>query len=158
MAVAVVRRRSTAGLRLAHLGSALGEHAAAGAAVAVAAVTAERPRGAIRAALATVAGMVVRRQLCQIVHRTRPPEAGWTVTPDGPSFPSRHTAQAVLATEAVMWLPRRPYRAPMSVAVATVATVVGVSRVYLGVHWPTDVLAAAVYALGWQELALPEEP
>lgn len=155
VAAAIVRRRSPAGIRLAHLGSALGDPAAAGAAVAVAAVLARQPRRAIRAALATMAGMVVRRQLCQTVHRTRPPEAGWTVTPDGPSYPSRHTAQAVLATEAVMWLLRRPYRAPASVAIATA---VGVSRVYLGVHWPTDVLAAAAYALGWQALALPAEP
>ena len=152
MAAAIVRRRSAAGIRLAHLGSTLGEPAAAGAAVAVAAVTAERPRHAIRAALATMAGTVVRRQLCQTVHRTRPPEAGWTVTPDGPSFPSRHTAQTVLATEAVTWLLRHPSRAPMSVAVATL---VGVSRVYLGVYWPTDVQAAAAYARGWQALALP---
>jgi len=64
----------------------------------------------------------------------------------GASFPSGHTlAVAAFATAATLCVRRiRPGVHGITVAAATLwIFLVGLSRLVLGVHWPTDVLAAA---------------
>jgi undecaprenyl-diphosphatase len=74
------------------------------------------------------------------------------------SFPSGHSANsaivyltlATLLTQAIRGAALRRY--VVGAAIALVFAI-GVSRVYLGVHWPSDVLAGwsfgALWALGW---------
>ncbi len=67
------------------------------------------------------------------------------------SFPSGHSAMApvvylTLAAILAAGEPRREVRAVIFVSAVLLVIGVGVSRVYLGVHWPTDVLAG--WALG----------
>lgn len=64
----------------------------------------------------------------------------------GTSFPSGHTLViAAVATSAALVLIRLwPATRPWAIGIAAVWTVlVALSRLVLGVHWPTDVLAAA---------------
>ena len=70
------------------------------------------------------------------------------------SFPSGHSMMAAVTylTLAVMLARATPLRRLKAyyVAMAAVVTVaVGVSRVYLGVHWPSDVLAGWMIGAAW---------
>ncbi len=60
------------------------------------------------------------------------------------AMPSGHTATAFLFAAVVFWC--ADYRI-MRWAALTIATLAGLSRIMVGVHWPMDVLAGA--ALGW---------
>jgi membrane-associated phospholipid phosphatase len=68
----------------------------------------------------------------------------------GLSFPSGHTTQAFfMATFAI-----GHFQLPVAVAAILygVAAIVGITRVYLGVHYPRDVMAGAILGLIWGTL------
>ncbi|UKJ05841.1 phosphatase PAP2 family protein [Solitalea lacus] len=83
--------------------------------------------------------------LKSIVHRNRPYESYPFITPASVqgnySFPSGHTSAAfATATSLSLSYPKWQVIVP----VYTWATLVGYSRCYLGVHYPSDVLAGAL--------------
>lgn len=105
---------------------------------------------------AAIAGAVGLYNLVKhLVGRPRPPPAIWIGHFSGASFPSGHAAQSVAcyATLALILAAGRPIRARLALygAAALVVLVIGGSRIYLGAHWLTDVLAG--YALGTAWLA-----
>jgi membrane-associated phospholipid phosphatase/uncharacterized damage-inducible protein DinB len=76
----------------------------------------------------------------------RPRPSLWPplVAVSGYSFPSGHAAAAASLSPLLAWLAGRawPRGAPIAWLLALVlAAFVGVGRLYLGVHWPSDVLA-----------------
>ena len=90
----------------------------------------------------------------RLVGRRRPPLATWLVGASGYALPSGHATQsaAVYAALAVVlippgWTARR--KAAARIAVGAGVALIGASRVYLGVHWASDVLAGWVVGLLW---------
>ncbi|MFJ3146644.1 phosphatase PAP2 family protein [Streptomyces halstedii] len=118
----------------------------------------ERPP-AVRFALPALAsaawlalGQVLRFGLMTAIARPRPPAQDWLTHASRWSFPSGHTTTSAMAAGLLLLalLARRPaaYRLWMGLTVVW-AAVVGVSRVWLGVHWATDVLAGWLLAAAW---------
>ncbi|KAF0259912.1 phosphatidylglycerophosphatase B [Clavibacter michiganensis subsp. michiganensis] len=95
-----------------------------------------------------------------IVGRARPDLAD-AVPPyeTSPSFPSGHTLNAVAIAGILAYLlllrQHRRVTRVLSIAVAVVfAVTIGISRVYLGHHWFTDVLAAFFLSGAWLALVI----
>jgi membrane-associated phospholipid phosphatase len=102
--------------------------------------------------LLLLAGLAVRFAAMAVIDRPRPPRVDWVRFASGQSFPSGHTTTAALGYGLVLLLlvgsVRRPAaKAMLGVLLLGVAGLVGVSRVVLGVHWPTDVLGGWSLAL-----------
>jgi len=114
------------------------------------------PVSAVLATLALLAASLSADLLKEVVGRARPPLAdpGRTALvglPGDGSMPSGHAATAAAAATVVALLHPR-LRPPLAALVAAI----GLSRVYLGVHYPSDVLVglALGVAVGWAVVAL----
>ncbi|WP_431963378.1 phosphatase PAP2 family protein [Actinacidiphila sp. bgisy160] len=114
-------------------------------------------RQAVWLLLAGTLGLVLQQATKALVGRERPHWPDPVDSAGYAAFPSGHAMTAALVCGALLWLLllRVPARSPWRVAACAVAFVsvagVGFTRVYLGVHWPSDVLggwlpAAAVLA------------
>ncbi|HYY78081.1 MAG TPA: bifunctional DedA family/phosphatase PAP2 family protein [Actinomycetes bacterium] len=90
----------------------------------------------------------------QLVGRPRPPAAILLKPLSGPSFPSGHATQAVavygtLAALAAAATPRWSRRVAAWTLAVLLVGLVGVSRLYLGTHWLTDVLGGLALGAVW---------
>ncbi|MTD14386.1 phosphatase PAP2 family protein [Nakamurella sp. YIM 132087] len=89
----------------------------------------------------------------RIVGRTRPPVDMRLVTETNESFPSGHALAATAVLGIVVLLVRRHLRDRRWIMVAVVLGVfwlgIGLSRIYLGVHWATDILGGWLTGAAW---------
>jgi membrane-associated phospholipid phosphatase len=109
-----------------------------------------RWRPGITAVVVAALGVLARFGLSQVVREPRPAEIVRAVPVDGFSFPSGHTVTSALVAGALAYLLHLLLRpAPARAAAAVLglwAALVGLSRVYLGVHWLSDVIAGWLFA------------
>lgn len=98
-----------------------------------------------------VGGATLLNVLAKLIfQRPRPDELGAVLTVPGYSFPSGHAMSNMafgFALTLVFWRSRAGW--PAAVLGAVWALAVGLSRNYLGVHYPSDVLAGFAASVAW---------
>jgi membrane-associated phospholipid phosphatase len=114
-------------------------------------------RRAWKLALAALAGGLSYLVIVNLVNRPRPTAdeiLRVTEHPGSTSFPSGHLIFITISAGVLMlclghrYLPR--WARPIGWAVvAGIVIAVGLDRIYVGAHWPSDVLAGALIAVAW---------
>ena len=104
-------------------------------------------------------GMLLNVLLKHTFQRTRPTFDVPLLTLDSYSFPSGHAAGAtlfygVLAAWLICTTRSWRWRAFIATLACLFVALVGISRIYLGVHYLSDVLAAVAASGGWLTLSL----
>ena len=108
-------------------------------------------RGAAMVAASAIGILIGNAGLKLIVGRARPDLVPHLAAETSLSFPSGHSSNAAAVSLAIGWVLVRDGARPGLVwppALLFVA-MVGVSRIVLGVHWPTDVMAGWCVGAGW---------
>ncbi|MEU7137006.1 phosphatase PAP2 family protein [Streptomyces sp. NPDC046261] len=116
-----------------------------------------------RVVLASVAvlalGQLVRMTVRVTVDRPRPPLADRVTDSSGAAFPSGHATTSAIVAGLLAWALLRvaPPLAGRVAAACCALWAIGVAatRVYLGVHWPTDIVGGWLLATCWLVLTLP---
>lgn len=116
--------------------------------------------------VALLGGRVLNHELKALFARNRPDAVEWDLQvfgraisfPTSFSFPSGHATTAMVMFGTVAYLvarlesTRRQRRWTLGLA-AGLILLIGLSRIYLGVHYPSDVLAGYLSGLAWATLA-----
>jgi len=122
--------------------------------LAIGLVRAARPRTALLLATAAVGAAGWTALLKQVFERRRPDELQALASVTGLSYPSGHSlaSAAIYGTAAVLLGAHRQGRVDRvlaGVSTLVVLAAIGMSRIYLGVHYPSDVLAGFCAGLSW---------
>ncbi|MDB5885049.1 MAG: phosphoesterase, PA-phosphatase related protein, partial [Polaromonas sp.] len=106
--------------------------------------------------VAIIGNALLNWSIKNIFERTRPVHDNLLAFADGWSFPSGHASGSVVAYGMLAYLAVRllpaawdPLRLPLVALAAALAFTVGCSRVFIQVHFATDVLAGFTSGLAW---------
>jgi len=127
---------------------------AGGVALAAAILARREPRLVGQVAVGALGGISAEVAIKRFFHRKRPTLLEHLEDVTSTSFPSGHATAAAsiylsLAFVAARHPRLRAHRGALLAAAGMFATSVGASRVYLGVHWPTDVLSGLALGTAW---------
>jgi undecaprenyl-diphosphatase len=111
-------------------------------------------RGALHLTVASLGTWIWTSGTKNLIERARPTEVEHLVHVSGYSYPSGHSlaAAALYLTMAIVagsHLRTRAAKAVLVSGAAALVALVGVSRVYLGVHYPSDVLSGVSLGTAW---------
>ena len=109
---------------------------------------------AILLLVATFGGILLNNLLKAGFGRQRPNIIPWATTATFYSFPSGHAMSATIVYSTVAYLAGRLQRThaarlAITCVAALVVSVICLSRLYLGVHYPSDVIAGVIIGLAW---------
>jgi len=112
------------------------------------------PREALLFLITMAGGFVLDGVLKVVFHRARPPSYFGTPEPNSYSFPSGHALFSVclwgsLALFAGQRVRAAAARAAIYAGAVLLPSLIGYSRIYLGVHYPSDVIASYAAAIVW---------
>ncbi len=112
-----------------------------------------RRRTAFALAVVMAGAVVLENTLKYAFHRARP-EAFFGTPPESYSFPSGHALFSACFYGALAWIFAARTRtigarAALWTAALVLIAAVGLARVYLGVHYPTDVIGGYLVATFW---------
>ena len=104
--------------------------------------------------VATAGGIVLNNVLKLYFRRPRPQIFEWGTQAMSSSFPSGHAMSATIVYLTIAYLAarlqkRRWARWLTMLAAFSFAVLISLTRVYLGVHYPSDVAAGALVGLAW---------
>jgi undecaprenyl-diphosphatase len=111
-------------------------------------------RTALVFAVAMIGGALGSTVLKELFERSRPEVVHRLVDASGLSFPSGHSlisavVYPTLGALITRLVPQRPLKLYVIVVALLLMLLIGFSRIYLGVHYPSDVLAGWMLGLGW---------
>jgi undecaprenyl-diphosphatase len=114
---------------------------------------------AIGLVVSLLAALLASNGLKIVIGRERPDIVGHAALTFTASFPSGHaflSAVTLLSIAGFVGLAsRREDIKRLCIALAWVMIVlIGISRIYLGVHWPTDVLGGWLLGVAWSSIAI----
>lgn len=118
----------------------------------VALLRVRRRREALFLAVALI-GSVIMNGLLKLAFERPRPDLPWAKTQLDYSFPSGHTMNSLVFYLAlaliawVIWGPR--IGIPATIGALVLAVLIGISRVYLGAHYFSDVVAGFIAGLAW---------
>lgn len=109
--------------------------------------------------VASAGGIVLNMVLKSTFDRPRPQLFEWLTVPSSSSFPSGHAMSSAIVYFTVAYLiarleKRRWMRHLTIVGALLLVALISVSRLYLGVHYPSDVAAGVIIGLGWAGFCL----
>jgi undecaprenyl-diphosphatase len=104
--------------------------------------------------ISTAGGLLLNNFLKAGFGRPRPQVFEWGTTVVSTSFPSGHAMGAAVAYGTVAYLAarlqeRRLHRVVTLISAAVIILLISISRLYLGVHYPSDVIAGVIIGLAW---------
>jgi undecaprenyl-diphosphatase len=110
--------------------------------------------GAFQLLAASAGASVLTLVTKDIIERIRPAEAQQLIVAAGFSYPSGHSVSAAalyltIAIIAGRYVQHSGARAAIFLAVSAVLIMIGASRVYLGVHYATDVVSGISLGAAW---------
>jgi len=103
---------------------------------------------------AVAGGIILNNALKLVFNRSRPDVFEWLTTASSSSFPSGHAMSATICYGTVAYLVARLQKHHWSrvltlCVAALLIFLICLTRVYLGVHYPSDVIGGIVVGLAW---------
>ena len=107
----------------------------------------------------TIGAILLNNALKLVYHRTRPSVFEWQTTAMSSSFPSGHAMSATVVYGTVAYLLMRLQKHHWSRVLTFVGAVllivlICLTRLYLGVHYPSDVLGGMIVGLAWASFCM----